>query len=95
MATCRKCGGPIQWGKTKDGKWIPRSLSGDDHWDECREWTNKGTYGIKIDRVNTIGPIMTPGHGTEAHRKKIGLNPDCCCIPFDGPYIIYPIVDIL
>ena len=86
MATCSKCGGPIKFKKLPSGKWCPASVSGGDHWDECREWQNVGKYGIKVVRVNMIGPVWTPGHGTKAHAKKIGLNPDCCCIPFDPPY---------
>lgn len=100
MATCRKCGGPIEW-SYEDGKrgkvWVPRKVGGGDHWDDCREWRIKGTYGIQDkDRgPDHIGPVITPGHDTEKHLRKIGLNPYCCCIPFDGPYIVYPVVDFL
>jgi len=72
---CTKCGGPIRFIMLDNGKFCPVSASGGDHWDECREWQAQGTYGIYsfAKTINFIGPIWTPGHGTEKHRIKIGL----------------------
>lgn len=63
-STCKKCGGPIGWRKTKRGKWCPTSVNGGDHWDECREWRCNGTHGISdlANAENRIGWILTPGH---------------------------------
>lgn len=74
MKTCAKCGGPISFKRLKSGKWCPTSVDGGDHWDECREWQAKGTYGVMNlnKRINHIGPVWTIGHNTPEHLKRIG-----------------------
>lgn len=88
MATCYKCGGPIWFKVNENGKFVPISVNGGDHWDECREWQHNGTYGIRKERgPDMIGPVWTPGHGTEEHAKRIGLDRTDTSIPFDPPYV--------
>lgn len=60
-ARCEKCGGPLGFYKLSNGKWCPCNPDGSDHWDDCREFQTKGTYGIKREfRVATWGALTIP-----------------------------------
>ena len=57
MAICRKCKQPIKFKKLKSGKWCPTNLDGSDHWDDCREITNRYCTKPKTQDYGTITGI--------------------------------------
>lgn len=72
---CKKCGLPIAWGKSKNGKPMPVNIGGSEHWDACSAAKTKlAIANCKVYLPESSGCIT----GSEY------VEAECECIPWIG-----------